>query len=74
MSYAVYGKRDAWRNMQTNQIEEPDKTFRALNSYGERVSRLSEAIIFYTKEDAEEWIASHKFRPEAHIEIRKVKD
>lgn len=74
MSYAVYGKRSAWRNTETNKMEEPDKTFRALNGYGERVNRLSEAIIFYTREDAQEWIDSHTFRSEATIEIRKVKD
>lgn len=74
MSYAVYGKRSAWRNTETNRMEDPDKTFRALNGYGERVTRLSDAIVFYTKEDAEEWVNSHKFRPEATIEIRKIKD
>lgn len=74
MSYAVYGKRNAWVDTVTHKSHEADARFAALNEKGERVSRLSDALIFYSKEDAKEWIDSHSWRPEANIEIRKVKD
>lgn len=74
MSYAVYGKRRNWRNPTNGRWNEGDSRFAALNGNGERVSRLADALVFYEKEDAEAWIASHTWMPEATLEIRKVKD
>lgn len=70
--FFVYGKRTAekhWNNYRGCWIPQ-DKQFRALNANGVRVNKLTEAIPFATKEDAEEFINKHKFLPGVELEIR----
>lgn len=75
MSYALYGKRSvAIPNTETGELMGPDKTFRALNEKGVRVNKLEDAFVFYTREDAEEFMNKHTYKPGVEVEIRKVKD
>ena len=72
MSYFVYGKRTMpWYNKDTKKMNEPDKTFRALNGRGIRVNKLEEACVFAEKADAQEFIDSHFWREGTKLEIRK---
>lgn len=57
-AYCVYGKRTApehWDSISRSMIPQ-DKQFRAVNDRGVRVNKLEEAIMFASKEDAQEWL------------------
>ena len=72
MAYVVYGKRtERWYNSDTNQWNEPDTNFRALDGRGIRVNKLQDACLYATREDAQEFIDSHSFRDGVKLEIRK---
>ena len=49
--YLIYGKRTG---LVVNGEPVYDKTFKALDSFGRRVTRLSQAMSYASKEDAEE--------------------
>lgn len=74
--YIIYGKilRDCTIGTSKH---EANKTFRALDKYGVRVTRLKDAYIYPTKEEAEERIrkANEKFGYEEYVkfEVRKAK-
>ncbi len=77
MSYLIYGKRTGMINPETGQPVF-DKTFRALDSQGCRVTKLTDAMAYATREDAQEQI--DKPVPQKRIkegivqfEIRKAK-
>ena len=79
-NYAVYAKRiKPWRNYKGEYFE-PDKCFRALDGNGIRVTKLVDAMVFATKEDAIEWVeykSKHsslgKINPDWEWEVRKIK-
>lgn len=72
MPYLVYGKRtERWYNADDNTWNDPDKTFMPLNSQGIRTQKKNMNECFATKEDAQEWIDSHKFRAGVELEIRR---
>lgn len=72
--YLIYGKRtEAILNTDTHKFMGPDSSFRALNEKGERVSKLSDAFSFATKEDAQEFLDAHKPKHGVVFEIRKAK-
>ncbi len=50
--FIIYGKRTGLINPKTNQPIY-DKQFRALDSWGIRVNKLSDAMAYATKEDAQ---------------------
>ena len=72
--WLIYGKRSKpWRDKKGH-MHEPDKTFRALDSVGRRVTSLDDAFSYATKEDAQERI--DKAKPDFEgvlFEIRKAK-
>ena len=72
--YLVYGKRTEPVYYPTlRQTHGPDKTFKALNEYGERVTKLSDAFSFASREDAQEFLDAHKHRAGCVFEIRKAR-
>lgn len=74
--YFIYGKRTKerhWNNYRRCWIPQ-DTQFRAINSKGIRVNKLEDAIPFATKEDAEEFLANHKFYEGVITEIRYKAD
>lgn len=72
--YLIYGKRTKpLYDIYTHTTVGPDKTFRALNERGERVNKLEEAFSFATREDAQDFIDSHKHKDGVVFEIRKAK-
>lgn len=74
MPYLIYGKHTKeWWDGKMRQP--PDKTFRALNYKGVRVTKLEDAGSFAEKSDAEEYLAKKKdpSRTDVVFEIRKVK-
>lgn len=80
MGYFIYAKRTApehWDSLHRVMIPQ-DKQFRAINSNGVRVSKLTEAIEFATREDAQEWmdkkIAAQGVKDGVVWEIRKKAD
>ena len=68
--YLIYGKR---QGQLINGVPTYDKTFRALNSFGLRVTKLDQAMSYATKEDAQE-IIDKKGRSDCLFEIRKFKE
>lgn len=77
MAYLIYGKRTGLVDPQTNKAVY-DKTFRALDSWGVRVVKLSDAMAYATVEDAQEMLnkPGTKKRIEdglVQFEIRKAK-
>lgn len=73
MSFAIYAKMTTpWRDG-ANQWHDEDKNFRAINGAGCRVTKLADACVFATKEDAEEFIESHSWRNGIKLEVRKLK-
>ncbi len=77
MSYLIYGKRTGLKNPETG---EPvfDKTFRALDSYGCRVTTLANAMAYAEKEDAQALLDKSKTKAAieaglVQFEIRKAK-
>lgn len=71
--YLIYGKRtQAWKDKEGH-THEPDKTFRALDIQGCRVTKLDEAFSYATKEDAQERIDKTKLKPGVVLEVRKAK-
>ena len=71
--YLIYGKRTkSWKDKK-GRIHDPDKTFRALDSYGRRVTILDQAFSYATKEDAQERIDKANPREGVVFEIRKAK-
>lgn len=72
--YLIYGKRIQPIYYPTlRESHGPDKTFKALNEYGERVSKLSDAFSFASKEDAQQFLDEHNLRDGCVFEIRKAK-
>ena len=70
--FAVYGKRTETIWYPSRRISQgPDKTFRALDAHGERVTVKANAITFETREAAQEWIDKHKWHKGVIVEIRK---
>lgn len=67
--YLIYGKR---QGKKVNGEPVFDKNFKALDSRGCRVTKLSDAMSFATKEDAQE-IIDKKGGPNCIFEIRKAK-
>jgi hypothetical protein len=67
--YLIYGKR---QGQLINGVPTYDKTFRALNSSGIRVTKLEEAMSYATREDAQE-VINKKGRSDCIFEIRKAK-
>lgn len=60
MPYFVYVKRTApehW-NSQRREFIPQDTQFRAINDKGVRVSKLEQAMMFESKEEASEWMQS----------------
>ncbi len=59
MAFLLYGKRTGLINPETG---EPvyDKTFRALDSFGVRVIKLSDAMSYATKEDIQDLLDKPK--------------
>ena len=52
--YLIYGKHlTPWIDSK-GKLREPDKTFRALDARGVRVTKLDNAMSYATKEDAQE--------------------
>ena len=71
--YLIYGKRTKpWKNKK-GYLQQPDKTFRALDAYGRRVTSLDQAFSYATKEDAQERIDKANPREGVVFEIRKAK-
>ena len=71
--YLIYGKRTKpWKD-KNGHLLDPDKTFKALDWYGVRVNKLSDAFSYATREDAQERI--NKAHPQDGVifEIRKAK-
>ena len=73
--FLIYGKRSKpWKDPKTGKMHQPDKTFRALDIRGRRVTSLDEAFSYATKEDAQERINNIKHPVDGVIfEIRKAK-
>lgn len=78
--FLIYGKVNK-RCYFNHKWHEPQPTFKALNYFGERVSRLADADSYATKEDAQEKINKAKrnhekigLKPDDILfEIRKAK-
>lgn len=72
--FLIYGKRSKpWKD-KNGRTQQPDKTFRALDAQGRRVTSLDEAFSYATKEDAQERIDKAKPPVEGVVfEIRKAK-
>lgn len=68
--YLIYGKRQG--KVVKGKGAVFDKNFKALDSRGCRVTKLSDAMSFATKEDAQE-IIDKKGDPNCIFEIRKAK-
>ena len=52
--YLIYGKHlTPWIDSK-GKLREPDKTFRALDAHGVRVTKLDNAMSYATKKDAQE--------------------
>lgn len=72
--WLIYGKRSKpWKD-RNGRKHEADKTFRALDADGRRVTSLDDAFSYATKEDAQERI--DKAKPDFEgvlFEIRKAK-
>lgn len=66
MGYIIYGKR-------TKEVVGggPDKNFAALDGHGVRVSRLKDAFIYDTKEEAQNIIDKVNTKDGVILEIRK---
>lgn len=66
MGYVIYGKR-------TKEVVGggPDARFAALNFNGVRVSRLSDAAVYETREDAENMLKAVRVKEGTVFEIRK---
>lgn len=72
MTFAIYGK----RTKVIPGTDKPDTTFRALTYAGIRVSKLTDAGTFATKEDAEEFLKKKNprgYKDGVVFEIRKLK-
>lgn len=67
--YLIYGKRNG---QYVNGFPTYDKTFRALDGFGKRVTNLNQAMSYATREDAQE-IINKKGRKDCIFEIRKAK-
>ena len=71
--WLIYGKRtQPWQDAK-GKMHYPDKTFRALNADGVRVTSLNKAFSYATKEDAQERLDKATPRPGTVFEIRKAK-
>lgn len=77
MAFLLYGKRTGLVNPETG---EPvyDKTFRALDSFGVRVTKLSDAMSYATKEDIQDLLNKPKTKAAieaglVEFDIRKAK-
>ena len=77
MAFLLYGKRTGLVNPETG---EPvyDKTFRALDSFGVRVTKLSDAMSYATKEDIQDLLDKPKTKAAieaglVEFDIRKAK-
>lgn len=68
--YLIYGKR---QGQIVKGYPTFDKTFRALDWWGKRVTKLDEAMSYATREDAQE-VIDKKGRKDCLFEIRKVKE
>lgn len=78
MSYLIYGKHLIKWVDSKGKWHEPDSTFRALNYQGVRVTKLSDAGEYATKEDAQEVLDKPKTKErvekgEVAFEIRVAK-
>lgn len=72
-AWLIYGKRTKpWRDKHGHLVD-PDKNFRALDSYGVRVTKLSDAFSYATREDAQERIDRAHPQDGVIFEIRKAK-
>lgn len=75
--YLIYGKHlTPWIDSK-GKIREPDKTFRALDARGVRVTKLDNAMSYATKEDAQEVLdkpgtKARIKREEVTFQIRKA--
>lgn len=75
--YLIYGKHlTPWIDSK-GKLREPDKTFRALDVHGVRVTKLDNAMSYATKEDAQEVLdkpgtKARIKREEVMFQIRKA--
>ena len=67
--YLIYGKR---QGQYVNGFPTVDKTFRALDGFGMRVTKLDDAMSYATREDAQEIVDKYG-RDDCIFEIRKAK-
>lgn len=67
--WLIYGKRNG-KFVHGHKVY--DKNFRALDSFGVRVTSLNKAMSYATKEDAQE-IIDKKGHPDCIFEIRRAK-
>ena len=75
-TYLIYGKHTKeWWNREKRRREPADKTFRAIDWKGVRVTKLENAASFASKEDAQEYLDKHAdpSRDDVAFEIRKAK-
>lgn len=73
-SYLIYGKRtQPIRDTNTGELYGPDSRFAALTYGGKRVTKLTDAFEYATKEDAQERIDKMGGKPGVVFEIRKAK-
>ena len=72
--YLIYGKKTKplWHDKKRRWVDS-DKTFKAINEYGVRVNKLSDAFSFASREDAQEFLNAHKPKDGVIFEIRKVR-
>lgn len=74
MGFLIYGKRtQPILNTDTHEYMGPDSRFAALDYSGKRVSKLTDAFEYATKEDAQERIDKMGGKPGVVFEIRKAK-
>ena len=66
--YLIYGKR---QGQKVKGIPIYDKTFRALDGFGHRVTNLNNAMSYATREDAQE-VIDKKGRTDCIFDIRKA--
>ena len=71
--YAIYAKRTMpVYDIKSGKTIPPDKTFMPINYAGIRVRKQDLTDTFATKDDAQNFIDSHKFREGVITEIRKL--
>lgn len=73
MPYALYGKWTVPHKNERGETVEADKQFRPLNKKGMRCTSVKNAIVFDTREQADEALSKIVLKQGTKVEIRKVK-